>query len=739
MSKTTYPKVTGIFSLPEGGTSGQSLVKNSSTDYDITWSTITSGTPGGSNTQIQYNNSGAFGGISSFTYDGTNVDVLDSVFRIKDNLDQSKIAVFQASGITTGTTRTYTFADETGILAIGRYGIDLATSGSLAVHGFYNTGMSGTQNTLYGYLAGGNITSGSNITAIGYAALGAITTSSNCVAIGTGMLANMSGGTQNLGIGYNSLVQDTTSQNNISIGFGNLNDVNNGGGGNLVIGLNSGNGVDVAGLISIGNSNLTSLTSASSPLAIGTSCGSGQSLSISNSALIGFTVATQDNCDISDSTFIGTGLGNGDSSLFTTTYLIGQNMFANASSYTVGSTVGIGANVFIDTTAANSSVGIGVNIIPGAQTTTSSDIFLGFEMYSNSAYIGSENVFIGNNIGISASGNPAPSGNIVIGSGAGISLQDGADNVLIGRSVGQAFSSDVRSTIIGAGAGTSAVGNELVLIGFSAGANLSGGGQNTAIGSQAMVNGDLTDCIAVGYKALYGASGTKSNLIGIGSQAGSAVNTNTESCYIGIEAQPTSDSASNEFVTGSNSCGYRDYYFGKGSQALASPFSDVTFYLTNSLGTNVSGSNFHFYSGLATGNALSGSIQFKTGIAGSSGTTLQTATTAVEIDGYQRLRSYYGRVKAVRVVTASGAVTIASSDSIVVVNKTTGAATTVNLPSSPTTGTEFIIKDGKGDAATNNLTITPASGNIDGAGTYVINVNYQSITIVYNGTQWNIC
>ena len=31
------------------------------------------GTPGGSNTQVQYNNSGAFGGISGFTTDGTNV------------------------------------------------------------------------------------------------------------------------------------------------------------------------------------------------------------------------------------------------------------------------------------------------------------------------------------------------------------------------------------------------------------------------------------------------------------------------------------------------------------------------------------------------------------------------------------------------------------------------------------------------------------------------------------------
>ena len=37
-----------------------------------------SGTPGGSNTQIQYNNAGAFGGVPVLTYDGTNLNVTGS-------------------------------------------------------------------------------------------------------------------------------------------------------------------------------------------------------------------------------------------------------------------------------------------------------------------------------------------------------------------------------------------------------------------------------------------------------------------------------------------------------------------------------------------------------------------------------------------------------------------------------------------------------------------------------------
>jgi len=97
-----------------------------------------------------------------------------------------------------------------------------------------------------------------------------------------------------------------------------------------------------------------------------------------------------------------------------------------------------------------------------------------------------------------------------------------------------------------------------------------------------------------------------------------------------------------------------------------------------------------------------------------------------------------GFVKATRVVTAAGAVTGVVTDQTIVVNKTSGAATTVNLPASPSLGLTMTIKDGKGDAATNNITITPAAGTIDGAATNVINANYGSRTITYNGTEWNV-
>lgn len=53
------------------GTTGQFLGAN--TGAAPTWQTPAGGSPGGSTTQVQYNNAGAFGGVSGFTTDGTRV------------------------------------------------------------------------------------------------------------------------------------------------------------------------------------------------------------------------------------------------------------------------------------------------------------------------------------------------------------------------------------------------------------------------------------------------------------------------------------------------------------------------------------------------------------------------------------------------------------------------------------------------------------------------------------------
>lgn len=90
-----------------------------------------------------------------------------------------------------------------------------------------------------------------------------------------------------------------------------------------------------------------------------------------------------------------------------------------------------------------------------------------------------------------------------------------------------------------------------------------------------------------------------------------------------------------------------------------------------------------------------------------------------------------------RVALTSPVTVAAATDCVVVTNLTVAGAVAVTLPAG-VLGQMFCVVDGKGDAATNNITITPAAGNINGAATYVINGNRNGIIIAYNGTEWTI-
>lgn len=112
-------------------------------------------------------------------------------------------------------------------------------------------------------------------------------------------------------------------------------------------------------------------------------------------------------------------------------------------------------------------------------------------------------------------------------------------------------------------------------------------------------------------------------------------------------------------------------------------------------------------------------------------------TKAASLRGDGLLTTTGGKVRKTRTALTTP-VTVAVTDDIVEVNLTTPGAVTINYPSSPTTGTEFVFQDGKGDAGANNHTHTPAAGNINGAGTKVYATNYYRATAYYNGTQWLI-
>lgn len=76
--------------------------------------------------------------------------------------------------------------------------------------------------------------------------------------------------------------------------------------------------------------------------------------------------------------------------------------------------------------------------------------------------------------------------------------------------------------------------------------------------------------------------------------------------------------------------------------------------------------------------------------------------------------------------------TVQSSDQLVAVS----SGGTITLEASPSTGRTISIKDINGVAASSNITIDGNGNNIDGSSTYVISVNYSSITLVFTGSSW---
>lgn len=112
-------------------------------------------------------------------------------------------------------------------------------------------------------------------------------------------------------------------------------------------------------------------------------------------------------------------------------------------------------------------------------------------------------------------------------------------------------------------------------------------------------------------------------------------------------------------------------------------------------------------------------------VTSSAGVTSVVAINGVPINGY-------------RLVIASGAVTMTNADKIVELNKTTPAATVVNLPTSPNIGQVQTIKDGAGNASLFPITLTPATGLIDGLTTYIIATDYASVDFYWNGTAWRL-
>lgn len=257
--------------------------------------------------------------------------------------------------------------------------------------------------------------------------------------------------------------------------------------------------------------------------------------------------------------------------------------------------------------------------------------------------------------------------------------------------------------------------------------------------------------VSLGKGALVNLTSGGTN-VAIGFFAGNDITSGVSNTLIGsISGQHITTSLNNTAV-GENSLGL---YIGAGVDGRNSAFG------VNSLSTLSSGFQNTAYGALSLGTITTGSNNTALGYAaggqhtvadssnidiGNQGVVGQSNTIRIGTQGSgagQQLQTHIAGVintvsgRVVKITTPGAyPYTTLTTDYVILVD--TSSARTINLIASPVTGTTYRIKDNVGSGAANNITITPAAGNIDGSASFVIATNWGSADVVYNGTQWNV-
>lgn len=185
-----------------------------STAHGLAVKALAGATPGGSPTQLQFNNAGVFGGVAGSSFDGTTVRA--SAFSAYGGGLITSNCTFGDFALDANTTGIYNTAFGVNALTANTSGLANTAVG----YGALQTCITGSYNTAVGHgaLANGN---GSSNVAIGRAALYTFS-GANTVAVGSSALLALTSGTNNIAIGAAAAVQLTTGHDNIVIGQGAL-------------------------------------------------------------------------------------------------------------------------------------------------------------------------------------------------------------------------------------------------------------------------------------------------------------------------------------------------------------------------------------------------------------------------------------------------------------------------------------------------------------------------------------
>lgn len=236
---------------------------------------------------------------------------------------------------------------------------------------------------------------------------------------------------------------------------------------------------------------------------------------------------------------------------------------------------------------------------------------------------------------------------------------------------------------------------------------------NLLIGDNGASIAGATENVGVGLLALHSIT-TGSLNTAIGSAAGEFITTGTQNTIIGADSATGLTTGANNVIIGESAGGVSN-----GSNNIL-------------VGVNA---------GIAP--VLSSNIMI-----GNQGVAAESNTTRIGTQGTgagQQSRIFLAGVLnttsgRVRNITFPGAYPYTSliTDDVIMVD--TSVARTIIPMAAPVNGTTYSIKDYVGSAAANNVTITPSGHTVDGAASYILNNNYESVEIIYSSVagEWKV-
>ncbi len=555
-------------------------------------------------------------------------------------------------------------------------------------------------NTIIGKGAGMPAITGTDNIALGNLALSSVSTGIQNIAIGSSA-GKVNTQQDNVFIGYKSGLGNVNGSENIAIGTNTL-QVSGSGSANVCIGHQAGFNMTGGNNVAVGFDSLVSMGGGANNVAVGRLSGASLNSAESGNICIGALVqgfsGDGNSIRIGDTTNVSanSGIRLGTTGTHTTCFIAGISgiSVANLNIVTINTTTGqLGSQAVPPSTIAfsgdtgtpfsSSSLKItsGLASLPGTANAGATVLF--DASTPNIRFVvtdSNENTMMGQNAGNSGSPITGTANTIFGGysSGAPLLLSSGYSNCSFGFSAGY-ITTGFFNCCMGIGSGVSISGaNDNTYVGTGAGGT-SQGNFNTCLGSSTMDNNTINGSynIAIGYLSGNGLGNSSDSNIMINHQGNSG---DSNTIRIG--------------VTGSGSS--------QQNKAYVAGIAGATF---------TAGSPMPAYVIIDTSNDQL--------IASSTPPSLAMSITSIS--------------------SASSPYTVIASDQFISVNSSIGVVT-IRLPNAPTTGRVLYIKDATGAALTNNISITTVGGSvtIDGLTTYTLNVNYQSVGVIFNGSSYEV-